>query len=254
MTRRHLLSWIALGSLVYGIELSVAPDRNTTPPSPAEVEALSGYYYKYFKIRIAPEGVKRLVRENRALANAYLERYGLDPQIQERLRVVGEFLLANEMVERMQRSVQIPKEVVHSYYLDHLDRFKREDRVKLYSFLFPTPEDAIAFYLQNKGESSLEKLKKAAKEHSFTIFRDYKETPVKALDPFLKANIKEGQGSYLLPPRLSSQYEVFYVQSYTKGQGYKPFEEVREEIERELRQKRYLQDRKRILSSLEQER
>ena len=251
---RVLITIFTLFSLIYGVELSVKPDQNGTdaPPSQSDIRELNGYYHKYFNIRISPKGAKRLVKENRALANAYLRRYGLDPQVEDRLRVISEFVLADEMVQRIQRSIQIPPEVVHSYYLDHLDQFKRDDKVKMRSFLFKTPDDAMAFYMENKGESSLKRLEEAAKKYSLETLRDYKEAPLKALSPYLRSHIKKGKKGYLLPPQLSpSRYEVFYVEEYKEEKGYKPFDEVKEEIEKQLHQKRYIRDRKKIISSLE---
>jgi hypothetical protein len=248
---RIFLTAFVLFSLLQSAEVSIVPDKDSSV-SNEDIQHIQYYYKKYFNILLSEKGAKKIVKENRLLANAYLKKYGLSKNVKNLVRIVDEFILADQMVQKIQNNIKIPPKVLHTYYLDNIEKFKNDDLVKLKSFLFESPEEAISFYIESKNKP-LEDIVKLAKRHNVKTIRDYQETTIGSLTPFLKNNLKKGKQNYLLPPQLGSSYEVFYVIEYKSTNSYKPFEEVKEKIEKTLHKKRYLEERKRILSSLMKE-
>jgi len=248
--KKIFISFFLFSIWSYAIDLSIAPDTNISITN-QDTQNIQQYYKKYFNIVISDKGAKKIAKENRALANAYIQKkHGVPKNTKNFITIATEFILADQMIKDIQNQINISPKILHTYYLDNIEKFKKSDRVKLTSFLFPSPEDAITFYIENKTTNSLSKLIEAAKQYHVKTIRDYQETEVTYLDSFLRSNIKTDKSKYLLPPRLSKNYEVFFVVEYHPSKGYRSFDEVKEEIKKDLHKKRYLQDRKKLLSTV----
>ncbi len=229
----------------FAIEVNIKVDKKPSQEvSQEEINAIQDYFYELYHFHMSEKGAKKLIQENRALANEYLKKHKLSSYDKNRIRVTTELYLANKFVKQIQNSVKLSDDVLRSYYIDNKDKYLQPNTVDFVAFIFDTPEDAIKFYEENK-KSDLKKLKDIAKKDKI-IIKEYKKRPLKQLKISLRYLINKYQHG-LLPPLIGEKSSVIYVENLDRKKRYKPYSEVKKEIEKILKNKKFLEERKKIL-------
>jgi len=240
-----LLFFVA--TLSFALQVDIHPDNKITVTN-QDKDALKSFLAKFYRFHIRDQGALNLVKGNRVLANEYVKSHQLSKADKTYITIQIEQYLADKFVQDFQRRNTISDKVALSYYLDHKDDFKKSDQVDTVLFVFNDPEKAVDFYTQVKGKD-LSYAQNLAKEYNATI----KDIGYKKIDEvkyptraFLEKNKKS---NYFLPPIIlnTSSADVLYVRSYKKGNGYKPFKEVKEDIIKLLRKKTFLKERDKLL-------
>jgi len=229
----------------FAIDVHIAKEKNISQNvSREEINGIQDYFYELFHFHMSERGAKKLLKENRALANEYLKKYGLSSYDKNRIKVITELYLANKFVKQIQNKVKLDDDEILSYYLDHKDEYLQPNTVDFVAFVFDTPENAMKFYEKNK-KTSMKKLIKIAKQNH-AIIKEYKKRSIKKLKADLRYLVNKYQHG-LLPPLIGKKSSVIYIESFDKKKKYKSFNEVRKEIEKILKNKKFLDERQRIV-------
>jgi hypothetical protein len=240
-----------LSSTLYAIEIQIKPDDKITV-STGDVNALKSYLKKKYRFHISEKGAKKVVKENRILANEYLRQGLFRNDEKKRLQIEIETRFADEFVEHLQRKIKISPEVVKSYYYDHLDEYKESDEVGLERFRFKNFQDAMKFYEEASSQPD-ERERILSKYNGKKIYKGEvkKERLRESISSFIT---KDAVGTFL-PPMIgrADAVDVYYVYSYRPAKGHKPFEKVKKEIEDLLYKKTFAKEREKILSKYLQE-
>ena len=213
----------------------------------SDVNALKRYLKEKFKFHISDKGARKVVKENRILANEYLKKDLLKKQDKDLLKIELEMKLADKFTEYLQRKIKIPENVLKSYYYDHREDYKQSDEVTLERIRFKNFDEAMKFY----NEILKQKEKKdhlLKKYHGKVIYKGTvkKERLKNSIQSFLK---EEMQNTYLPPMVLQAdRIDVYYVHTYQKAKGYKPYIKVKKEIENILYKRTFNREREKILS------
>jgi len=232
---------------MFSIEINVTKDKKITV-SEYDKNAVTAYLQQLFNFHITNKGAYKLVKENRMLANFYLDENNLSKYDISYIKIIAENYLADKVVKDIQSKADLSEKVLLSYYIENKDKFKKEDKIKPIIFWFKDPDDAINFYMQMKTKD-LSYMK--ARSKNFKVFKiedvDYK--PI----TFFKKEIRnlispEKKGKLLYPMVLSSQVaNVMYIEDYQKAVGNKPFKNIKEEIKKILLKKSFNDFRKKLI-------
>ena len=244
---KEILFISLLVSVLFAIKIDVKVDENKSiTPTNREKDAFKSFSKETMRFNISDQGAYNLIKENRALANEYIKKFGISEFDKARLKVESEMYLANKMIKTIQQSISIPYEVLYSYYLDNKNQFKEGDKVDAIMFFFIDPDKAIDFYLKVKNEKI--NVNNLAKEFNF-VQKKHVDLDVEKLKPVIKTILKKSKKKkYLLPPLIGSKYSVvMYIEKYKKSKGYKPFDKVKSVIEKKLYNETFIKKRNEIL-------
>lgn len=231
----------------FAVEINITPDKaiNVT-----QKDITTYKYYvkrKYNYVITDNKGAKKIIKENRILANEFLKKGFLDKE-KEYIKIMIEDYLADRYVQNIQRSIKIPEKVLYSYYLDHKDKFKEGAKVDIVRFSFKIYEDAVDFYNKAKRLHNEEAIKKLATQYKAQV-KNYGWRDVNMLKKTFASFIKKDTKGYLVPPFILSKnvINVYYIRDYKKGEGYYPFKKVKEKIRNILYNKTFGHKREEIL-------
>ena len=242
---RFVLFVVFIFSFASAIEINIQPDKKIDI-SNADINALKRYLLRKFHFHISPEGAKKIVKENRVLANEYLKKGLLTPTEKERLKIELETRFADEFVEHMQRTIKIPEETLKSYYYDHIKDFKNSDQANLVRYRFKDYKNALAFYeAAKKNEDTIDRLLK--KYGGKEMFKG--EIHVEKLREPLRSFVKNSAPKSFIPPIAlrADAVDVYLIRSYKKNPKYKPFKEVKDKIEDILYKQTFKKERDKII-------
>ena len=246
---KKILFFVLLTSFLFGVELHITPQKDINITS-QDVDALKEYVLRTLKFHLSEKGAKRIVLDNRLLANEYLKKYKLSPFDKKYIQICVERYLADKMVQEYQKSIPIDEKVLLSYYLDHKEKYKKELKIEAVLFWFDDAKKAIDFYIQAQGKS-FEGAKKLAQKLKGVMQEMGGVKPLskfsQKVQKFIEKNPYVG---YAMPPVIISpnSASVLYIKSYETEQGYKPFEDVKEQVKQEILQKAFAKMRNELLA------
>jgi len=227
---------------LHAIDIKVQPDKNIQV-LPSDVFAMKNFLKKkYHFIATNDDGVRKLVKENRILANEYLKAGKLNMNL---LKVELEKRFADAYVRDLQKKIKIPQKVLKSYYYDHLKEFKQSPKVEIVRYSFNTYENAEKFYRQFKNNKQINVSDFNGTEKDIGIVDlDRVREPLKGL-------AQEYKKGYVSPPYIWSKdrYDVYYIKNFIKRGKYKKFDEVKEDIKKILYDRTFVKEREKIISS-----
>jgi hypothetical protein len=219
----------------WALEIEMRPEKKIEVTN-SDVEAIKEYTRKRYRFIMNEDGARKVVRENRILANEYVRQGLLSKKERDLIRIEVEKKLADAMVSKIQRRIRISDEVAKSYYKDHLDEFKKPDEIKIVRYRFKRFDDAVEFY---KGS------KKGVGEK-----KDLGWKRIDSLKPAYRSFIEKGKEGYYLPPIIVGKnvYDVLYIEKYKNNDSkHIPYEEVKEKIKDLLYKKTFDRERAKIL-------
>jgi len=230
---------ILLSIIVYAfsVNINVIPDKKIAIDN-GDIFAMQQYLQRTLNFHITEQGAKNLVRENRILTNKYIESpyFKKDKKYNQ---IAIEKLFADNYIQHLQDSIKLPAKVLKSYYLDHIDQYKKPDKVYLELFRFTDYKQALEFY-QNPSHKSV-------KAHSKIIGW----VSIDKLNDVLKSVIKKNKENYFLPPIVTKNgVNVFWVKKYKQESGYESFDKVKRQIKEYLFKKTFSKKREEILKSI----
>ncbi|SMC10164.1 peptidyl-prolyl cis-trans isomerase [Nitratiruptor tergarcus] len=235
-----------LTSSLFAIEVDIKPDTPPIRVSKGDIFTLKNYLFKKFRFRIKEKGARKVVLENRILANEYLKQGLLTPREKNRIKIELEIKLADNFVTHLQKSIKISPEILKSYYYDHIKEYKKSDKVQIERIRFKSYQDALEFYKKvnqyPKDKDILLTQFKGKVIYQGTVEKERLKTNIASF-------LQKGKEHYAIPPIVvrSDIIDVYYIEKYIPSQGYKPFEEVKEEIENKLHKQLFAKKRKEIL-------
>ena len=232
----------------YAVQIEVSSDTQIKV-TPNELSIYKKYIKeKYHYIITDDKGARKLLEENKKLANAFIKSKYFNTSERLYLKIMIEDYLADRYVKKLQQSIKIPKKVVFSYYLDNKEKFKQKDKVYIIGYAFKNYKNAMEFYRQAYQLHDDSKIDILAKRYG-GVKKDYGWKDVSSLKKSFSSFIQKGQTHYLIPPFIHDRHHirVYYIRGYKRGRGYIPFEKVRKQIEEILYAKTFEKKREEIL-------
>lgn len=199
------------------------------------------------RLKIDEEEAKKLVIENRRLANAFLDSQAMDSSIGTELKIHIEELLADRMVKEYINKTPIDDKILKSYYEDNKIDFLKPSEVKLRIFNFSTFDKAFGFYDQIQND--IKKIDSIILENNITF--DVHSSVYSQLNPQIINLIgEEPKEGFIAPPqKYFSQYIVLIVDRVDPLK-LDNFENVKDRIAKLLKNKVFNSKRKELLESL----
>lgn len=237
--RYSVILFIFILTFSYGIQLHIYPDKNIYIQQ-KDIDALKHFTKEKYSFIMNDEGAKKIVKENRILANAYIKEGLLTPFQRQVLLVEIEKELADKYVKHLQQSIQIPEKVLKSYYFDNREKFKQLDKVKLVRYRFTTYKDALSFYTGKRKN-----IKYSKTEESWKPLNRIKE-------PYRSIFLATKKGHYT-PVFIAGKdkFDIFYIEDRKESKGYLPFEKVKKDIAKFLYAKTFNRARAKVLEQYE---
>jgi hypothetical protein len=231
---------------LFAVNVEIEEDKNISI-SNIEKDALKSFVKETMNFVLMDKAAFKIAKENRILANEYIKNYGINQYDKARIRVEIEMYLSNRLTKKIQQKVNLPREILYSYYLDNKEKFKKSDKVDIAIFFFKNPEEAIEFYTKYRNKS-FEEMRKAV-EKTGGMVKEYNSKEVEKLKDPIKTLLKmQKRSKILLPPIVGVKYSsLLFVKRYHKGEGYKSFDEVKNTIKKLLYDKTFLKMRNEIL-------
>ncbi len=235
---------------LFGVELQLKPNKDMNV-STQDVEALKQYVLRVLHFHLSDKGARDIALDNRLLANEYLKKHNeLSPFDKKYLQICVERYLADKMVQEYQNSIPVDEKVLLSYYLDHKEKYKKEPKIDEVLFWFDDAKKAIEFYLQVQGKN-FEEAKKLAAKYGGRVEDRGGEKELSQFSQKVQEFIKKNPHPfYAMPPIILSPTvaSVLYIKSYKEGEGYEPFEKVKNKIRQEILEKAFAKMRKELLA------
>jgi len=228
---------------LFGIDVELREDKNIQVDR-NDISHLRELFLKKYNFHITDSrGAKRLVRENRILANRFLKE-GLLSQERKSLQLEIEEILAKRYINHLQERIGIDERVIKSYYLDHIEEFRKSPKIHLIRYRFHDLDQAYHFYKESL-HTPIEKLLKKYKPQK----EDKGTKEISRLSPTLRSFIGEGKEKYVTPPFVVGKgvVDLFYIDKYFPSQGYREYQEVKEEIKQRLYKESFSQARQKAL-------
>ena len=223
---------------VFSIDVHVTKDKKITIEN-SDIMALQQYFQKILNFHITEEGAKNLVRDNRILANKYIESpyFSKDKKYNQ---IIIEKIFADNYIQHIQSSIRLPQKILKSYYLDHIEQYKKSDKIFLELFHFSNYQQALNFY-----QNPLQDRNNIGKGKTIGW------VSIKNINSILKSLLKKGQENYFLPPIVTKDgIDVFWVKKYKKESGYQGFDTVKSQIKEYLLKKTFVKKREEILRKI----
>ena len=245
---------ILLLSLVYinAIEIQLSPDKKIDVSQEDLMNYKNYMKQKYNYIITDNKGAKKLIRENRILANEFLKNQQYLRKNRNYIKIMLEDYLADKYVQNIQHSIKIPKKVLYSYYLDNKEKFKKKPKVKIERFRFSSYDKAMKFYQEARNISTPKIIETKAIQYGAQK-KDYGWKSAASLKKRFLSFIKKNKKDYLTPPFVytANSVNVYYIKDYRSGEGYLPFEKVKKQIEKILYNQTFEKVREDILKRYE---
>ena len=246
---RYVLSIFVLFSFSYAIEVKLLQDSNITVDND-DVRAIRNFFVQKYNFHITDtRGAKKIVEENRILANQFLKE-GLFQKNKKSIQIEIEDMLAKRYVKDLQNRTKISDKVAKSYYLDNIQKYKKPPKVSIVSYRFEDIDNAYRFY----KESNTTSIDLLVKKYKPIKQMEIEKKEINALPKSIRDFIDPDKNSYTLPPFVISKgkVDVFYIKEYYPADGYIPFEDVKNQIKNSLHKQTFAKERKKILEKMAQ--
>ena len=239
--------FLLLSISVQAVEVKV---REKPPSANVEfVQAFKDYIEgKTGFIPNSDEDVKRIEYENELLANAYFHKHH-GKYLDTWVNVLVNDKMAKKMIREIQESIIIDDEVLRSYYLANLDKYRAAEQAKVDVFLFDTIESAFDVYKYSR-QHDINTSRAYAKAHALKMVAY--NTSIHSLYPTVRASITDRKKQdYFTPPYLSSKkFALTYVHKVWDPDTILSYESVKAGIVRMLHKKTYLRERKKLVEKM----
>lgn len=184
-------------------------------------------------LRIDAKEAKKLILENRVLADAFLKQGYFSDSVASENKIVYEEKLADLLVKNELKKID-NVDIPLSYYEDNKHEFYLKEDVHFKVYAYKTFEEALACYDANKNK--IDQLERYAKETNASV--EEHTISLKTLHPQLQNLLIDfTSGSYITPPqKFYTNYIVFEVVEIIKAH-LQPFKEVEEKIRKKLKKR-----------------
>lgn len=229
------------------VDISVVPSGDNVTQQ--ERQTYIADLKKRRRIVIDDKEAKRVLSENRMLANAWLKTHTLKASDLYNTRHSLEAKFANALIDEAQDKIKTNDDVLKSYYVVHQSEFTYGDLVDFTAFSFKDFDAAYDFYKQNAA--SPVKADAAAKEAKIEQ-RSKTQYPRERLDPVLNNVIGDDvfEEPYLtIPVKFKKEFLVLRIDGYVKDAPV-PYEKAKKRIRRTLLNETRLTARKVLLETL----
>lgn len=165
---------------------------------------------------ISDENAKIAIKENRVLADVYMEKYGIPEVLKKEMQILLEEQLRQLLIDKEKAAIKVNDDVLLSYYKDNKHEFYKPDVITFNIYSFKNYDDAHTFYAANKDNYT--NIQTYVKEHN--VSKDSQTMPLRKLHKKLQALVKDSNSSrYIVPPEyFYKQYIVLDVVSMEPAQ------------------------------------
>lgn len=234
------------------VEISLTPSKASVV-TPEEGAILKSIIFE--RKRFTPNNdndIRKIILDNKMLANAFIESKDFDKQAKLRLEVSVNEMLAKQYVKTIQAKISISDDIAKSYYYDHIDNFKYGPMAKLDIYTFPKLDDAFSTYerVRSKGPDEVRKMLEAKGVKS----RPYNGA-LKFMYPEIRNALRNSKDqNYFTPPQYhDGGFILIYVKEMNASENIVPFEKVKKSILLDLRKKTYLKMREEAIKQHEKQ-
>ncbi len=230
----------------HALELSIKPDSNMT--ASAKETQMVYDEYKSYKMDTKKDKLALFISENRALANAYIQKHPLDYKYLTSTKHKIESDLSRKMVEEIQKNIsRSVGNVVESYYIAHQDLYMRLEAYTYDYIIFDTFEEATSFYNDYKDNAKNALKEAKAKEIKTRHFEhNYADNTFFSVKEQFD---KESALPQILPPQFIHNYMVTVVKEYFPKEPL-AIDAVRAHIQQELFKKTYEKERVKLIKKM----
>ena len=198
------------------------------------------------RVRIDDKEAKRILNENRILANLYLKEETIPQSYRINLTHKVEKMLAKMLVDKYEEKLELSEDILLSYYRAKKDEFYKKKQILLNVYKFNDFDSALEMYMAKREK--IDNMDAYAKEHDIKMIEQQLE--VDNMHIQIRANLKNLEDeNYLVPPlKWADGYIVVHAVRFIE-ENYMPYEEVKEDIKERL----MVQNRKNARKKLMQE-
>lgn len=209
--------------LLEGIEITPNKNLNVTPDEAEQMRVL----WEKRQFTIDQKESHKLVKENRVLANAFLENVKLTDKLKAEISIYTEEKLAEAMVKYTISKLNMNEDILRSYYEENKHEFFQTEDIHFNLFTFTTYDDALSFYQVNKD--NLDNINPYILEHNITKIED--TVPTKGLHSEIKNILSSDKKTgYITPPeKFYKNYIVIEVIEY-KNAHIATYESVKNDV------------------------
>jgi predicted transcriptional regulator len=241
---KSLLALLFLNVFLYAIEIDFIADKKIDV-SQDEITQFKAQVLKQ-RIRIDDKEAKRVLMENRILANYYLKNEKVPQFFKLNLVHKTEKLLAKMLVDKYEEELELSDDILLSYYRAKKDEFYRQKQILLNVYKFKDFDSALEMYMAKRDK--MDSLDSYAKEHEIKMIEQLLE--VSNMHQQIRSNLRNLEDeNYLVPPqKWADGYIVVHAVRFVE-ENYMPYEEIKEDI----RERLIVQNRKNARRKLMQE-
>ena len=222
-----------LSTLSLALEIKIYPSSKIHPTQ-EEISILQNMLKQRGVTIKDKKTIKKRIRENRILADTYLQKYGIPKKLKLRHKLDMEEEIADLFI-RKNIQVKLNDRILRSYYIMHQKRFYAPKRLSLILYEFKNFHQALQAY---KAKNF-----KTLKSHEITL-------EINQLSPYIRPFFENLQEGEITPPLyFKGRFIVFKVKKVIPKQ-LKPFEDVKQEIKRILVDKAYTTYRKQLFQKV----
>ena len=254
MVKVFFIVMVGVVSVVFGVDCDVKASGALSDVKRIEVEAMKKHLKETMHfIPNSDKDVERIVRENSALADAYLQEHK-DKFTHALLQIELNEKLAERYVKEVYDATKISDDVLKSYYLEHLEKYRKAPLLKARIVIFASLDKAMKFYehAASSGGTHPDKIADANRSGYERIVKYV--VPVSMARPEIRAVLKKDKAHYYAPPQFyKNRFIVIYVDEIKKQEGYLPFEKVKANIVHSLKESTMLKKRHELVEALTKE-
>ncbi len=239
--------FILLGMIIvsHALDISITPSKNNTV-SNSEVALLKASMMSQ-NIIIENEQAKKVISENRYLCEEYLKKQPIPQKVILNFKLELEKHFAAEIIRDMQQKIVIDDDTSYSYYISHLDEFKKPEQITFSLYKLENFDKALSFF--TKFKTSMKNIQSYSKENNISVISQ--SISLERLDRKFRYIVQNSEQKvpYLAPPQFFyDHYSVLEVIS-REPQGTYPYEEVKKRIHKILHKKAYSRQKDELLDS-----
>ncbi len=231
--------------LSHAIDISITPSKDNTV-SNSEIDLLKASMMSQ-NIIIEHEQAEKVISENRYLCEEYLKKQPIPEKVISNFKLELEKHFASEIIRDMQRKIIIDDDTSYSYYISHLDEFKKPEQITFSLYKLENFDKALTFF--SKFKISMKNIQSYSKENNISVISQ--SISLERLDNKFRYIVKHSKQKipYLTPPQFFyNHYSVLEVVSQ-EPQGTYSYEEVKERIHKLLHKKAYSRQKDELLNT-----
>jgi len=233
---KKILLFFVIISALYSVEIQVNPEKNISFISPKEISFIKEKFLKQH-LKISTEDARTYLKDNRILANMFLQEYSIPKEDYLKWKILIEEELSNLYVRKKEQEKKITDDVIESYYKTHQKDFIEDRKINAVVYRFDDFQKALDFY-ENKDANM------NPKKEEITLITSQIHPVIAPL--FEK--VSEGQ---ILPPVFFGRdYIVFRIKKIVPSRT-KSLEESKEVIKKILYDKIFIKTKKQIIENIE---